>query len=370
MNAINMFDPKRDYQFHKKEYTDAINNVLEQGNFINGRQVKELEQQLQEYTKTKYCIAVANGTEALQIALMALDIKAGDEVITVAHTWISTSEVISLLGAKPVFIDIDSDFNMNPDKIKESINDKTKAIIPVSLYGQMANFDEINKIANEYNLPVIEDGAQSFGAMQNGKKSCSVTTIGTTSFFPSKPLGCYGDGGSIFTNDEFLATKMRTIKNHGGLVRFKHTCIGLNSRLDTIQAAILLVKLKYFDESLKRRNKVAEYYTESLKNTLGIQLPRVNKDNYHVWAQYTILVDTKEIRDNLIKELEESGVNVGIFYPSPLHHQECFKYLETDASKLVNTEDFCDRIINLPCYAEITEKEQEYVCNTLKKYYQ
>jgi UDP-2-acetamido-2-deoxy-ribo-hexuluronate aminotransferase len=274
-----MYDPKREYHTKKKEIDEAINTVLTHGIFINGPEVKELEKKLSDYVGSE-CIAVSNGTDALKIALLALDVGINDEVITVAHSWISTAEVISLINAKPVFVDIeDETFNIDINKIEKAITKNTKAIIVVSLYGQMPNFDEINKIADKYNIPVIEDGAQSFGASYNNKKSCGVTTIGTTSFFPSKPLGCYGDGGACFTNNKLLEDKMRAIKSHGGIKRFHHKYIGLNGRLDTIQAAILNAKFLYFDETLQNRNKCANYYTDNLKDLekYEIKLPNVKK---------------------------------------------------------------------------------------------
>jgi UDP-2-acetamido-2-deoxy-ribo-hexuluronate aminotransferase len=367
---INMYDPTRDYMNHKNEYMDSINEVLDQGNFINGKQVIELEHQLSEYTGSKHCITVGNGTDALQIALMCLGIGPGDEVITVPHTWISTSEVISLLKAKPVFVDIESDtFNIDILKIEEKITDKTKVIIPVSLYGQMPDYDKINEIAEKYGLVVIEDGAQSFGATQRDKKSCNVTRIGSTSFFPSKPLGCYGDGGALFTNDDTLAKKMRAIKNHGGTKRFYHDYIGVNSRLDTVQAAILNVKMKYLDSSIKNRNIVAQRYTDGLCELLGIVIPSVQSYNTSVWAQYSLLIPTIDSRDRLVEKLKESGINVSIFYPKPLHYQPCFTYLGYKEGDFPVSESVCSTIINLPCYGELTEDEQMYIIDTFKKIY-
>ena len=274
-----MYDPKREYRNNKKNIDTSIQQVLDHGLFINGPEVKELEKTLTDYVGSN-CICVSNGTDALKIALLALDIQENNEVITVAHTWISTAEVISILGAKPVFVDIEPEtFNIDVEKIEDSITDKTKAIIVVSLYGQIPDMDTINQIADKYNLPVIEDGAQSFGATYKGRKSCSLTTIGTTSFFPSKPLGCYGDGGACFTNDKELEMKIRAIKNHGGLKRFHHKYIGLNTRLDTIQAAILNVKFKYFEETIKKRNDCANYYLTHLKKieSEGFKLPTVKE---------------------------------------------------------------------------------------------
>lgn len=370
---IQMYDPKREYK-EKKEFLDkAIHDVLDHGIFINGPEIKQLEEKLNQYVNVKHSIAVSNGTDALKIALLALNIKPGDEIITVAHTWISTAEVISLIGAIPVFIDIEEEtFNMNHNKIEEAINDNTKAIIVVSLYGHIANIDEINKIAFKYNLPIIEDGAQSFGAEYYCKKSCSLTTIGTTSFFPSKPLGCYGDGGACFTNDDNIAQKIRAIRSHGGIKRFEHEYIGLNGRLDTLQASILNVKLQYFPEKINQRNKVANYYTSKLKDNLKIinnlKLPIIKDSCTHVWAQYSILAKDKQTRDSIVEYMKENKVNLAIFYPAPLHKQKCFEGI-CKSFNLDITESVCDKIFNLPCYAEFKTDEQDYIINLLINFF-
>lgn len=370
---LQMYDPKIEYKENKKEIDNAISSVLDHGIFINGPEVKELEKNLAEYTNVKHAITVSNGTDAIKIALLSLDIGIDDEVITVAHTWISTAEAISIINAKPVFVDIDENtFNIDHKKIEEKINDKTKAILIVSLYGQIPDIDEINIIAEKHNLPVIEDGAQSFGGIYNGKKSCSMTTIGTTSFFPSKPLGCYGDGGACFTNDDNIAMKIRAIKSHGGVKRFEHKYIGLNARLDTIQAAILNVKLNYFDLTIKKRNTCAEYYTNNLKDLESlkhIKLPYINKNKMSVWAQYSIIANSENTRDNIVKFLKENNVNAAIFYPAPLHTQECFQYLNYKIGDLPQTEKVCKTIFNLPCYAEISRENQDYVIDLIKNFF-
>ncbi len=371
METIQMYDPKREYNTHKYDIDNSINNVLNHGLFINGPEVEKLEEELKNYTGTKHCISMSNGTDALKIALLALNVGQGDEVITVAHSWISTAEVIPLVGAKPVFVDIEPNtFNIDPTKIEEKITEKTKAIIAVSLYGYMPNFDIINSIAEKHNIPVIEDGAQSFGATFKDKKSCSLTTIGTTSFFPSKPLGCYGDGGACFTNNDELAEKLRAIKSHGGIKRFHHKYIGMNARLDTIHAAVLLTKLQYFNNTILERNNCANYYSDNLKilQDKGFILPTI-KDNYSsVWAQYSILAENQEVRDKIVQYLKANKVNVAIFYPAPLHTQECFKDLIDPNTKLPVTENICSRIFNLPCYGEITRTEQDYIINLLKNF--
>ena len=370
---MQMYDPKREYKNHKSEINTSIQNVLDHGIFINGPEVKELENKLSEYIGVKHCIGVSNGTDALKIALLALGVGIDDEVITVSHSWISTAEVISIINAKPVFVDIeDTTYNMDSSLLEDKITEKTKAIIVVSLYGQIADIDSINHIANKYNIPVIEDGAQSFGATYNGKKSCSLTTIGTTSFFPSKPLGCYGDGGACFTNNDDLATKIRAIKSHGGIKRFHHKYIGLNGRLDTIQAAILLTKIKYFEETLKNRNNCADYYNKNLDflKDKGFVLPKIKEGRTSAWAQYSIICNNKEERDNIVNHLKSNNINAAVFYPSPLHSQECFQYLfNEEKPNLSVTERICDTVFNLPCYGEVTKDEQEHVITTLKKYY-
>jgi UDP-2-acetamido-2-deoxy-ribo-hexuluronate aminotransferase len=372
VSPIQMFDPTRDFKKHESEYRLAMDQVLLKGNFIGGEQVMELEKQLSVYTGCENVITCANGTDAIFIALLGLGIGPGDEVITVAHTWISTAETIAMTGAIPVWVDIDPEtFCIDPKLIEAKITSKTKAILPVSLYGLMPDYQAIKEIADKYNIPVIEDGAQSFGAERNSYKSCSCkyTDIATTSFFPTKPLGCYGDGGAIFVKDKELAKKIRAIKSHGGLERFKHKYIGMNSRLDTLQASVLLVKMKYLDEVLDARRKCAEYYTSKLIefNLKDIILPVVSDNCIHVWAQYSILAKDKEQRDKIVDELKKSGVNVAIFYPVPLSEQECFK--DRDKSNLDFTTSVCDRVFNLPCYGEITLKEQDYIIDKIKKYY-
>ena len=366
MTTIQMYDPKREYKSHKEGIDNRIQTVLDHGLFINGPEVKELETRLAEYVNVKHAIGISNGTDALTIAMLALGVEAEDEIITVAHTWISTAETISLIGAVPVFVDIeDITFNLDHTKIEEAITEKTKGIIAVSLYGQLFNVDEINAIAKKHNLFVIEDGAQSFGASYKGKKSGNLTTVGTTSFFPSKPLGCYGDGGACFTNNDEIAMKIRAIKSHGGVKRFHHKYIGINGRLDTLQAGILLEKFSYFDsETLVNRNKCANYYSEHLKDINGLRLPLVKEHNYSAWAQYSIIVDNKDTRDKIVSYMKENGVNLAIFYPSPLHTQVCFK----GKSRIMNldiTEKIADTIFNLPCYGEITIEEQDKIINLL-----
>ncbi len=388
---IQMYDPKREYATHKEEIDKSIQTVLNHGIFINGPEIKELETKLNNFIGVKHSICVSNGTDALKIALLALDVKPNDEVITVAHSWISTAEVISLINAIPVFIDIEpTTFNMDPAKLEEAITEKTKAIIMVSLYGQVGYIDEINHIAAKHNIPVIEDGAQSFGAIYNNKRSCNLSLIGTSSFFPSKPLGCYGDGGACFTNDDKLADKMRAIRAHGGLKRFHHDYVGMNARLDTLQASILLAKFKYFDNTLEMRNKCAKYYLDNLKDIPNITLPKViqseyksenksdnklndksdNKlnDNISAWAQFSILAENNIIRDKIVEYMISNGVNLAIFYPTPLHTQKCFQNISRHYD-LTITNDICNRVFNLPCYGEITIEEMDYIIDLIRKFY-
>lgn len=303
-----------------KDKIDAnIQKVLAHGKYILGPEVAELEEKLAAFTGAEYCITVANGTDALQIAQMALGVGQGDEVIVPGFSYIATAETPALLGSKPVYVDIDPrTYNMDPAKLEFAITSRTKAIVPVSLYGQCADFDVINEIAAKHNLPVIEDGAQSFGASYKAKKSCNLSTIGCTSFFPSKPLGCYGDGGAIFTNDEELAIVLRQIARHGQDRRYHHIRVGVNSRLDTLQAAILLPKLEILEEEIELRNQVADHYTYLL-NESGIgTTPFIEKHNVSAWAQYTIRVENRE---KLQAKLKEAGIPTTVHYPIPLNKQ-------------------------------------------------
>ena len=364
---IQMYDPTRDFKAHESEYRAAIDSVLTVGNYIGGKQVGELETQLGLYTGAPHVITCANGTDAIFIALLGLGIGPGDEVLTVAHTWISTAETIAMTGAKPVWIDIDPNtFCMDPSAIESKITPQTKAILPVSLYGLVPDLELIETIAKKYGLAVIEDGAQSFGAKRDGWTSCSCTwsDIATTSFFPTKPLGCYGDGGAVFVRDGELAKKIRAIKSHGGLERFVHKYIGMNSRLDTIQAGVLQVKMGLIDQVLDSRRACAQIYTKGLEGIEGLVLPQVPSNSTHVWAQYSILALNKICRDSIVAGLKAGGVNVAIFYPVPLSVQECFSGI--DSSGLNFTTSVCDRIFNLPCYGEITLKEQQYIINLIK----
>ncbi|PIE46279.1 MAG: aminotransferase DegT [Gammaproteobacteria bacterium] len=332
-------------QVRIKDKIDAnIAKVLAHGRYIMGPEVTELEEKLSDYCGAKYCISCANGTDAIQIALMALGVGVGDEVITPGFTYIATAETVALLGAKPVFIDIDEKtYNLDPKLLEAAITPNTKAIIPVSLYGQCADFDAINAIAKKYHIAVIEDGAQSFGASYKGKKSCNLSTIATTSFFPTKPLGCYGDGGAIFTNDDELATAIRQIARHGQDRRYHHIRIGVNSRLDTLQAAILLLKLEILDDEIKLRQHVANQY-DTLLNQAGIDTtPFIEEHNVSAYAQYTIRVKN---RDKVQAKLKEAGIPTAVHYPMPLNKQPA---LQSDV--LLPIGDLvAEEVLSLPMY--------------------
>lgn len=357
-------DLKHQYSLYKTEIDQAIKEVLDQGCFIMGPHIKKLEAILSEYVGTTHCITVSSGTDSLQIALMALEIGPGDEVITVPFTWISSTEVIGLVGATPVFVDIDPlTYNIDISQIEQAITSKTKAILPVSLFGQMPDYQAINVIAKKYGIPVIEDGAQSFGATQYGQKSCSVTTIGSTSFFPAKPLGCYGDGGALFTDDDILAAKMRAIRTHGGEQRHHHHYLGMNGRLDTLQAAILLAKFPHFSQELVARHRVGAYYTERLKNFCVT--PIVEAGNTHVYASYTIRVPQRE---QLMQSLKAEGIPSAIYYPKCVHEQPVFRSLSYVQGSFPNAEQAADEVLSLPMHPWLTEQQQNRIISIIKNH--
>lgn len=353
---INFIDLQAQYQAYKQEIDEQIHDVLDTSSYIMGSKVAELEENLSKFVGCKHSIACSSGTDALLLALMALDIKAGDEVITSPFTFIATAEMIAFVGATPVFVDIDEKtYNIDPTKIEEKITLKTKAIMPVSIFGQTSDMDAINKIAKKHNLNVIEDAAQSFGATYKNKKSCNLSDIATTSFFPAKPLGCYGDGGAIFTNDDELAKKMRVILNHGQSAKYFHSHVGINGRIDTIQAGILNVKLKYFQEELDKRQEIANKYSKNLKNVI---VPFVDSNSVSAWAQYCIRVAN---RDEMMKKCNDKGVPTAIYYPLPLHLQEVFAYLGYKNGDFPITEKVSLDIMALPMSAFLKDDEQDYV---------
>lgn len=360
---IDFANLQHQYQLYKIEIDQAIQAVLDKSNYIMGEEIDQLESELEKFTGAQYAISCSSGTDALLLAMMALDIKAGDEVITSPFTFVATAETIAFLGAKPVFVDIDEKtYNIDPSKIEAAITSKTKAIIPVSLYGQPADLDEIQKIADKYNLKVIIDGAQSFGAIYNGKTDSNLGDISITSFFPAKPLGCFGDGGAVFTNNEDLAVKMQSLILHGQTKRYHHQYIGMGGRMDTIQAAVLNVKLKYYDKDLKLRQEVAEKYQEALKNKKNIILPKLTDNVTSAWAQYSIRVKDRE---SLHSKLKESGIPTAVHYPMPLHLQECFKYLGYVKGDFLIAEIVSNEIMSLPMNSYVTIEEIEYISKIL-----
>jgi len=346
------------YQLYKAEIDESIHAVLNKSNYIMGEEIAQLEKSLEEFTKAKYAITCSSGTDALLLAMMACGIKPGDEIITTPFTFIATSEVIALLGAVPVFVDIDEkSYNIDTSKIEEKITSKTKAIIPVSLYGQPSDIDSIQTIATTYNLKVIIDGAQSFGSTFNGKTDSSLGDISTTSFFPAKPLGCFGDGGAVFTNNEELSIKIKQLRVHGQNQRYHHKYIGIGGRLDTLQAAILKVKLKYYEKDLSLRQEVASKYTQMLEGK-DLILPFVAKHVTSSWAQFSIRVKK---RDFLEKRLKEEGIPTAIHYPLPLHLQECFKYLGYKRGMFPISEMISNEIISLPMNPYLTAEEIKFI---------
>jgi len=360
---MQFIDLQSQYLKYKNEINKSIQKVLDSSQYILGPQVKELEGVLADFVGVDHCLTTSSGTDSLIMALMALGIGEGDEVITTPFTWVSTAEAIVRVGAIPVFIDIDeSTFNMDVDLIEDNITEKTKAILPVSLFGQMPDFDKINEIAKKYDLEVIEDGAQSFGATQNGQFSCGVSKIGITSFFPTKILGCYGDGGAIFTNDDEIALKLKAIRTHGALVRNDHLCIGLNARFDTIQAAVLLAKWPHFQGEVKRRSELGETYTQHLQEFCTV--PIVQTNNTHVYAQYSIRT---EDRDRLCEQLKEVGIPTAIYYPRCVHLQPSFKQFGYKKGDLIIAEKVANEVLSLPIHPFLTDKEQKIIVKGMKK---
>ncbi len=370
--AVPYLDLKPQYRAMEAAINARIKTVLEHGQFILGPEVEESEKALAAFAGSKYCLTAASGTDALVMALMALGVGHGDEVITTAFSFFATAEVISLVGATPVFADIDPvTYNLDPAKVEAAITKKTKAIMPVSLYGQPADFAAFEKISKKHGIPVIEDAAQSFGAIYNapkdskyaGCKSGALGDIGATSFFPAKPLGCYGDGGAVFTNDENLYKKMAIIRVHGQESRYHHTAIGINGRLDTIQCTILIEKLKRYGWEVERRQRVAGMYNKAFEG-LGAKLviPKVLGDRQSVWAQYTVLVQD---RDAFAKALKEKGIPTSVHYPSPLHHQPVYRELR-DRYSLPESEKASKSCISLPLYADMPDADIERVIKSVQ----
>lgn len=360
---IPYLDLKPQYKALEKDINQRIQTVLNHGQFILGPEVAESEQALSKYIGTKYCLTAASGTDALMMALMALDVGPGDEVITTAFSFFATAEVISLVGATPVFVDIELDsYNIDPKKIEAAITSKTKAIIPVSLYGQPCDIDEIEAVASKRGIPVIEDAAQSFGAPYKNRKSSGLGKIAATSFFPAKPLGCYGDGGAVFTNDEGLHKIMEQIRVHGQAGRYHHVRMGINGRLDTIQCAILIEKLKRYDWELEKRRAVAKNYNSSFASLEGkLAIPKVKSERDSVWAQYTVMVDD---RVKFADALKAKNIPTSVHYPSPLHKQPVYASL-AGKYNLPNCDYAAARCISLPLYPDMPEGDQQKVVDAV-----
>ena len=352
------------YQLYKSEIDTAIQSVLNKSNYILGEEVDLLERELEAFTEAKHAIACSSGTDALLLAMMALDIQPGDEIITTPFTFIATAETIALMKAKPVFVDIQQDsYNIDPSKIEAAITPKTKAIMPVSLYGQPPNLDEIKAIAEKHKLRVIIDGAQSFGATYKGKTDSALGDISCTSFFPAKPLGCYGDGGAVFSNDDALAEKMRMLRVHGQGQRYHHKYIGIGGRLDTLQAAVLLAKLPHYRKEIEMRQQVAQAYNNKLPKSLGLTLPHIKAECTSVWAQYTL---STEQRSLLQERLQKAGIPTAIHYPKPLHLQECFGYLNHKVGHFPIAEKAANEVISLPMNAFLIESEVDFITENLR----
>jgi len=372
--SIQMVDLALQYQILQKEIDQAIQEVLRSAAFINGPAVQEFKKNLEQWLGVRNVIPCANGTDALQIAMMALELKPGDEVITADFTYVATAEVIGLLGLTPVLVDVDPDtFTINVDEVKKNITSRTKAIVPVHLYGQCADMEPLLNLAKEHSLYVIEDVAQAIGSeyfFPDGTKAMAGTmgTIGCTSFFPSKNLGCYGDGGAIYTNDDVLAQRLKMIAHHGQSRQYVHDVLGVNSRLDSVQAAILNVKLKYLHDFNIRRRNAADRYDALMKNIPGIKIPYRSPRSSHVFHQYTITLDEKIARDDLRSYLQEQGIPTMIYYPIPLHRQKAF---QSDRYKNVSfpvTERLCKTVLSLPMHPELTQEAQEYIVFHIQHY--
>jgi len=386
---MEFIDLKTQYEQHKEAIDGAMQRVLEHGQFIMGPEVGELEQLLADYVGVKHCITVSSGTHSLEIALRALGIGPGDEVITVPFSWISSAEVIPLVGATPVFVDIDPDtYLMDPEKLADAITERTKAIIPVSLFGQMPDLEAIEAVVERVSsvrragtvkssngetdgvacggqgIAIMEDAAQSFGATRHGVRSCGASLIGSTSFFPAKPFGCYGDGGALFTDDDELAEAMRAIRTHGGVRRHHHTLVGTNGRLDTLQAAVMLAKFPHFPAEVEARGRIGARYSELL-GELGVSgasiiPPSIMDGNTHVYAQYTVRVPADQ-RDEICAKLKENGIPTGVYYPACFHEQPVFEHLGYKWGDFPESERASREVLSLPMHPWLTEEEQQKI---------
>ena len=363
-------DLKSQYESYKAEIDKAVLDVMASSMYIMGPEVEKLEKNLASYVGARHALSVSSGTDALLLALMAYGIKESDEVITTPFTFIATAEVIALVGAKPVFADIDEKtYNLDIEKVKPLINEKTKAIIPVSLYGLPADMDKFYELTKNTNIKLIEDACQSFGATDNGKYSCNYNSLGCTSFFPSKPLGCYGDGGAVFTNDDKEAEILSNLRNHGQVARYKHKYIGINGRLDAMQAAILNVKLAHFKEEIARRIEIGNNYTKKIKaaykgDAADIITPFIPDGKVSVYAQYSVRVKNRE---EVTKKLNEAGIPTAIHYPIPLHMQECYAGCGFKEGDLPISEKVSKEIMSLPMSAFLKDDDQDFIVETLCK---
>ena len=370
---IQMVDLKSQYIKIKPQVDKAINDVLSSTQFINGEHVKSFQNELAAYLGVKHVITCANGTDALQISMMALGLKPGDEIITPSFTYIATTEVIALLGLKPVFVDCDPEnFNISVEEVEKVITEKTKAIVPVHLFGQSSDMKSIMNLAKKHNLFVIEDNAQAIGSDYLGfnkpQKTGTIGNIGCTSFFPSKNLGCFGDGGAMMTNDDELAEKIRMIANHGQSKRYYHDIIGCNSRLDNIQAAVLRIKLKKLDQYILDRQKAANYYDKNLKGLDQLKIPSRNIDSNHVFHQYTIKLDDNIVRDDLIQYLAKKNIPAMVYYPVPAHLQKMFSKIPNTYGDMKVTNWLSSRVFSLPMHTELSTLQQDYITENLFNY--
>jgi len=360
---MEFIDLKKQKELIRGSLISSLVEVIDSGQYILGEKVRKLEEALCKFTKADYCISCANGTDALQISLMALGVDEGDEVITPSFSYIAAAETIKLLGAVPVYIDIDPDtFLLDIYQLESLITSKTKAIIPVSLFGLCPDFDQINDIAKKYNLIVIEDAAQSFGAVYKNSRSCNLSDIACTSFFPTKPLGCYGDGGAIFTNDKKLAENIRKIARHGQVKKYEHEVVGVNSRLDTVQAAVLLEKLNIFEDELIKRERIANKYSSLLTDIPFVKVPQSFMGKKSAWAQYSILCDH---RKELAAWLEQHQIPTNIYYERPLHKQIA---TEDENASLPNTDLVSDKVLSLPMHPYLSLDDVEYICQIIRKF--
>lgn len=370
---IQMVDLKSQYMKIKPQVDQAINDVLSSTQFINGEHVKSFQNELAAYLDVKHVITCANGTDALQISMMALGLKPGDEIITPSFTYIATTEVIGLLGLKPVFVDCDPEnFNISVDEVEKAITKKTKAIVPVHLFGQSSDMKFIMSLAKKYNLFVIEDNAQAIGSNYLGfnqpQKTGTIGNIGCTSFFPSKNLGCFGDGGAMMTNDDELAKKLRMIANHGQSKRYYHDIVGCNSRLDNIQAAVLRIKLKELDQYILNRQKAANYYDQNLKDLDQLTLPFRNLDSNHVFHQYTLKLDDSIVRDELIQYLADKNIPAMVYYPVPAHRQKMFSKIPNSYGNMKVTNWLSSRVFSLPMHTELSTLQQDYIIENISNF--